>query len=1001
MKKLGRRGLLLLGIATSISMISAGAFTLSWFLGPNIDASDQYLYGQIGLRNYFFSGDGTESKPYEIVSPIHFYNLTRLQNLGIFPAKTHFQIGHLFDIEGNMELRCINRYDENNNPIYDAYLDMQEFCQTNTLITIGGEGVPFVSEIDGKGLPIRNLTICGNPEDVGVFGYVAHNGLLKNLVFDNLTVTSLGYNNTVGRDDNQLFSEDIDDIFSEASSDLTKNMTLTFYDHNATTEDYDSVDLKKRNGASGTSRADINSSSNVVSGTYIFDGYFKPTFPGSSINPRFTYSMISSSPIIRQVGDLSLDGSSPTDFTLDFEPLYNSVDFNKANEYQVNAKIYLVASVKVDGHIFSRVIQSYSIEVYSNSSVYLDGKYSCSIFCDYLDQGSETDHVTGYHHGVNVGLLAGHVDGSLKDCYVYNGQLKFNDTNYHPVMAESDTALVGEIGKNVKNTIDPDIGLVVNGDIGVMNFSRIYSLIRSDMTYPKTIKAGRKTSTGSNPTLYNYVSYKEFINEDNIDLFKDVLRYYTDQKDNYEFITKTNTTTITKMWDDLELSPTIPNDYNTVDFLWNRVVEDEDGIDRGLGVFKIVSAYSQLAKDNPDEYGPYMVNNIGDSRILNSSKPYTKVYFSTAEYDHTKDNEGLTWNSEDDIPKRATDLPSYSDVMSFDYQFARDFNYVFELDLSRIDDLNGNDYMYNNDSNFLTNYLSSKLIDKYGDPVEPGSPRFGFMFRSSENDMLSSLSSYMPVGKPGAKQPFESEGTTKYYPSSSIVFHIDNPNGANVSVVGNNDDITIYSFDPNTSSGGTTALYTMKSKNLKDSTAASTTPDTGRYFICDPDGTTTRTTETQAHSETGNMDNLSDVGLLYGHIFKLPKGDYVIGANSGTANIFFLAVQGQTEGTIGSKETITLDDAIDDVDFLLTKPAYDDFASNLDKALFSYKAYFNTAIGVVTHGVTEVGGKKYMSVSFNNNPIFVTLMHLKSRKAEHVFYFNGQMYDVDVLDYTP
>lgn len=993
MAKLSRRALILSGIIASITIISAGAVTLSWFLGPNIDADDNYLNGQIGLRNYFFAGDGSVDKPYEIVSPVHYYNLTRLQNLGIFPAKTYFQVGHLFDIEGDMHLRCINSYDSSGNPIYDEYLDMGEFSQTNTIMTIGGEGVPFVSEIDGKGLPIKNLKVYGNPEDVGVFGYVAHNGVLKNLVFDNLEVTSLGYNNNSSRDDYQLFSENIDDIFDESSSALTKNMSLTFYDHNSTTQDYESTNLKKLNGAEGTSVAYINSSSNVVSGTYFFDGYFKPTFPDSSVNPRFTYSMIASSPIIKHVGELGLEGSDPDDFAIDLKPLADSVDFNKANDYQVNAKIYLVASVKVDGHIFSRVIQSYSVEVYSNSSKYEDGNYSMSIFCDYVDQGIETDHNTGYHHGVNVGLIAGHVDGSLKDCYVYNGKLSFNDTNYHPVMAESDTALVGEIGKNVKNTIDPDIGVVVNGDIGIMNFSRIYSLIRSDMTYPKTIKAGQSYSGGSDPKQYYYVSYKEFINEEHIDMFKDYLRYYSGEKENNEFLTRISNSVTPMLWADYNLPSNIPSEYNSVDFLWNQVIEDEEGKDRGLGVFKIVSSYSKDAKEHAqDEYGVYMVNNMGESRIMNLANPKRKVYFSTAEYDHTKDNGTLTWNTDNDLPKRATDLPSYSDVMSFDYQFARDFNYVFELNLSDIDSLNGNDYMYNTNSSFLTNYLSSRLIDKYGNPVEPGNPRFGFMFRSSENDMLDSLSSYMPVGKPGDKQPFDSEGTTKYYPSNSIVFHIDNPKGANVSVVGNRDDITIYSFDPDSPDGKPEPLYTMRSKNTKEK-------DMGRYFVYNTNGQTTTSTET--HSGHGSYIDLSDEDAAYGHIFKLPKGNYVIGARSDTANIFFLAVQGQTEGTIGSKEIITLDDTVDDVDFLLTAPTYSEFGFGLDKALFSYKAFFNTSSGFITHGVVEIGGKRYMSVSFNNNPIFVTLMHLRSRKSEHVFYFNGTMYDLDQLDYAP
>ena len=51
--------------------ISFGALTVSWFNGPNImTKDDDYLDGNIGLRNYFYSGDGTSANPFEIVSPI-------------------------------------------------------------------------------------------------------------------------------------------------------------------------------------------------------------------------------------------------------------------------------------------------------------------------------------------------------------------------------------------------------------------------------------------------------------------------------------------------------------------------------------------------------------------------------------------------------------------------------------------------------------------------------------------------------------------------------------------------------------------------------------------------------------------------------------------------------------------------------------------------------------------------------------------------------------------
>ena len=999
-KKLFRRTLPIFVIFTAFATASVSAVTLAWFVGPNIDSQDSYLDGKIGLRNYFHAGDGSEEKPYEIVQPVHFYNLVRLQNLGIFPKKTYFQIGSIFDIDGTPSLRCISGYDENNDPIYTDYLDMGAFSSSTRILTIGGEATPFVSEIDGKGLPIRNLKVYGNPEDVGVFGYVAQGGKLKNLVFDNLEVTSLGYNNTSGADDNQLFSENIDDIFAQNASRFVTDSTLTLYDYNSTTTDYDATNLKKLTGTTVTTLANVNSSSNVVADTMYFNGYFHPTFPDSTLNPRFSYSLVSSSPILKTVGDLGLNlpGSDPSDLTFDFAPLEANIDFNKANEYEVSARIYLVASVKVDNHLFSRVIQSYSISVLNNAHAYRDGEYSVSIFCDYIEHPDTNGVNVHYHHGVNVGLIAGHVDGTIKDCYVYEGTLKFNDTGFHPIAAETDTALVGEIGKSVKNTIDPDVGLVVNGDIGVMNFSRIYSLIRKDFKYPDTTKAGQRR--GSDGVYYRYISYKNYLQDgheegtvNTVAPFEDYLRYYDGMKDQDEYITYTSSNITSEVWTSYSLPSNIPEDFNSVSFLWNKVIEDEDGVDRGLGVFKITSSYDEGAKENPDSYGPYMVNSIDKCRIINGKTPISKVYFSTAEYDYTKNNHGYTWNDTNDIPKRATDLPSYSDVQSFNYPFSRDFNYVFELNLADMDDADGNDYMYNTDSNFLTNYLSNKLIDKYGDPVEPGTPRFGFMFRSSENELLTSLSSYMPVGEPGEKQPFESEGTTKYYPSNAIVFSIENPNGANVSVVGNGDDIGVYSYNPDVSTDDVALKYKMKSNNINQM-------DMHRYFTYDVASGATGTT---AVVGTGEM---KDSGVLYGHIFKLPKGDYILGGTTGgrggtqNARVYFLAVQGQTEGTIGTTDIITLDDKVEDVDFLLTKPSFNDFAASLDKALFSYKGVFNTSSGTITNDVYVVNDKRYMRVTFDNTTVFVTSMHLKSRKVDHIFMFNGELLNKEEHDYT-
>ena len=348
----------------SLGAITCTALTFSWFLGPNVSTKDdEYLGGNIGLREYFFSGDGSEEKPYEIVSPIHLYNLSRLQNLGIFPEKTYFQVGHTFDIEGVPSLRCIDHYDNEGNPVYTEYLAMGTFSNENTVYTIGGEGVPFVGSINGNGIPIKNLKVSGNPEDIGVFGYVSHEGYLEGLVFDNLQITSLGYSNDTSSPENKLFSEDIDDIFT-SSSYLATDVSLDIYRYNNLAEEYYATNLTKRNGTTGTAIDSLNADGDLITGTMYYNGYFKPTFP-NIVGDQFTYSITSSSPILKKAKDVNIQGCSVNDLVLDLSLLEESSSFNSTANAQVNAKIYLSASCVVDGFTFTRVIQSYSLEIYN------------------------------------------------------------------------------------------------------------------------------------------------------------------------------------------------------------------------------------------------------------------------------------------------------------------------------------------------------------------------------------------------------------------------------------------------------------------------------------------------------------------------------------------------------------------------------------------------------------------------------------------------------------
>ena len=342
-------------------------------------------------------------------------------------------------------------------------------------------------------------------------------------------------------------------------------------------------------------------------------------------------------------------------------------------------------------------------------------------------------------------------------------------------------------------------------------------------------------------------------------------------------------------------------------------------------------------------------------------------------------------------------MPSDSNVFTFDYPFSRDYNYVVELDLSQNTPTSANNYMYNTDSQFLTNYLKSILIDKYGRPVSRGNYRFGFMFRSSDNYTLNSLSSYMEIAQPGSLVNY---GEGIYYPSNSIIFNIENENGANVSVVGNKSDISIYKFKTD-GTQSPTKVYTMKSANTS-------LLDSHRYFTYDYEDGHGGTTSTLAIPYSENL--MGDGGALYGHIFKLDKLPdgwmYAIGSadSNNKANLYYLAVQGQTDGTIGT-DMAKVGNKLEDIDFLVERPAKSDYTVDDSEdtgiitydssklAQFNFTSDYNTTSGEFTINTAKetvaAVDYYYVNLQYVNNPAFITYLFVYDFKSEPAFYINN------------
>ncbi len=715
----------------------------------------------------------------------------------------------------------------------------------------------------------------------------------------------------------------------------------------------------------------------TIGDTIYADSFFTPTFPNDD---TFDYSWRFSTNVLEKYTDNGVEKGR-----INLSLLKNSPEFNSGANAQIDSRIYLIANKTINGYTYSRVMQSYVCEFYSNGSTnYNDGTYSFSIFMDHREGEGST-----YHHGNNIGYLAGHVDGIMKDCYVYNGTFNVNNTaDQVHIDTESQTGLVGEIGINVENSIDPDIGLTTKGDTGIMNFSGIYKMIRNDAAVGTSLwsnfgydSSGNRISFFSYNNLLNegYVNYKDYLRTD--DSSSESTKHYISKYNSAALVTD-NGVNMSATSGELQY-------INTVDFKYNKVIQDTAEVDRGLGVFKLATSDGGA--------NPTYLDQIGKCQIINGTA-LNKVYFSTAELDHTKfgygeglwnDTWGLTAPSASKYYCEIMDtMPTYGDTRTWDPILERDLNFYIEMDLSQASAAAGKNFFYNTDSPFLTEYLRYKLINKEGEKLDPGEKRFGFMFRDAEGVVIDSLSSYMPVKKPTAKFSYrESDGSYKYYPSNTITFRIDNPNGANVSVVATGtNNTTIFSYNPDSSSASDiTPVYSMF-------TSPSDKVDSAPYFTYD---VTDGTTSTVATVPPATKDTLKRGGKLIGHIFKLPQGDYCIGCDTAgdakSSNIYMLAVQGQTESNIGDVEIPSLGAAEVDVDFLLFDPE-----GEKKKAKFSFRITMNSSPGLFV--VTGSGG--YIVITFDVSDAFVDSLTTYDRNSSIHYQVNGVDQSVSNYKYT-
>ncbi|MBR3674679.1 MAG: hypothetical protein IKN69_00845, partial [Bacilli bacterium] len=415
--------------------------------------------GEVSLRSYFQKGSGTDNDPFVISRPIHFYNLSRLQNLGVFSTETHFVLGydpkHPDDYAGTRYNDTdLTFYKDNSSsePVEDHTLDMNSiYSLTDSIAAIGDECAPFYGNFDGQGLAIKNLRISSKPEDVGVFGYTATGSVVRNLYLIDPVVTDDGYEENA----------EIAPVFANPA----------LYDGTVKWNSGQETHLSNTVPLQVTSLSD--NEEVEIKGNNLIN--LTGTLPNVQNMPNTTFEYHLSSPLI----------SIPNNGNGAFQNLiFNRSMLTSDQDYRAFAdseeggtfhvRLSLVASsITNAGLHYSKTISSYLIVLIHHKQNDQDS-FSYQVIKDTYD--GQTNGFTQYRHGANIGLLCGHAEGSFTNCFVYGGRISLNNSRagIRSLVQESETGLFGELGASVDSSISPQKRFDDDKDTGVLNFSKMY-----------------------------------------------------------------------------------------------------------------------------------------------------------------------------------------------------------------------------------------------------------------------------------------------------------------------------------------------------------------------------------------------------------------------------------------------------------------------------------------------------------------------------------------------
>ena len=724
--------------------------------------------GEVALRSYFQKGSGTAEDPFVISRPIHFYNLSRLQNLGVFSSKNYFVLGfdpnHPEDVHGVNNGTDLTFYKDNssNELVSDHTLDMSKIeALTDAISSIGDEQAPFYGDFNGHGLAIKGLKINSKPEDVGVFGYTAPGSTVHDFYLIDPVVTDDGYEN----------SAEIAPLFNDPNN-VAYAGSVTWNSGQSIHENGSEPSVLTSSFENAEVPFDANTPRINITATL-------PNLPASMSNVNCEYQV--SSPLItlpepdgNTITNPIFHGEKLDPNSSGYDPDYEAFATCE-NGGTFHVRMSLVASsLTSTGIHYSKTLASYLIVLIHHVDENENSSFSYQIIKDTYD--GVTNGLTQYRHGANIGLLCGHAEGSFTNCFVYGGTISLNNqkSGITSLIQESETGLFGEIGASVDSSISPQKNYEGDKDTGVLNFSKMYediaggehSPVTSGSTHYFSYKPGEHsevfvatgnsnqfqlsyTPTSITEVKVNGVETVQYDYDGSVlvltggtpaDQTPVSVYYKSDSAEKFKSYLRNN-----QLEDNLFYATASDN---TVDFIGQRIIEDtEDDKRKGMGVFSLVTTSSKS-----DTNSTFAVNELGDFVIKNdnsgdASQTYRDFYYTTAEWNADPDGDGnsdyidiTNWNDiADETPvsghyhiNQPNSFPTTITPSTWNPYFERYFNYNIKCSLSANSTMNN--YFWNTESEFLKSYFSYKLVNSSGVAPDYKTAPFGVFVRDINPD---------------------------------------------------------------------------------------------------------------------------------------------------------------------------------------------------------------------------------------------------------------------------